>query len=292
MGFKSFRHKKHELIFKNIYLSILETRPTCQRPGQPGRVIFFLHGRFGSAEMWNAIMDSLSGQFRCIAIELPGFGSSTLKSSKTLSFIEYAILVNEVVMSFTKDVDQAVLVGHDLGGALAQWCLSRNPHKVASLMLINSLSLSRALKPLIKSPNLGLQEFWVSFWLHRLLQQSRLVDASCCQGLGTAWVSSIQAIEESWPGLSDRRFWKEALAGFVHPVLLLWGKRDSLNAPEIASDLVQMFRNTDYFLNEDTGHWPFLEQKDWVLAKFKTFLFKTDVDHCAWLRPSTALKSG
>ncbi|QXP85780.1 alpha/beta fold hydrolase [Methylococcus sp. Mc7] len=41
-----------------------------------GPPVLFLHGNPDSADIWDEVVARLNGRFRCIAIDLPGFGRS------------------------------------------------------------------------------------------------------------------------------------------------------------------------------------------------------------------------
>ncbi|MDF1549883.1 MAG: alpha/beta fold hydrolase, partial [Bacteroidales bacterium] len=56
-----------------------------------GPVIVFLHGYLESLKIWNGLKDSLSGEFRMIAPDLPGQGHSTISEEvQTMESMAYA----------------------------------------------------------------------------------------------------------------------------------------------------------------------------------------------------------
>ena len=46
--------------------------------------LVFLHYFSGSAESWRYVVDVLSPQYRCIAIDLPGFGGCRMINSPSI----------------------------------------------------------------------------------------------------------------------------------------------------------------------------------------------------------------
>ena len=46
-----------------------------------GQPVLFLHGNPDSADMWSGVIERLKDKYRCIAIDLPGFGRSEAPAS-------------------------------------------------------------------------------------------------------------------------------------------------------------------------------------------------------------------
>ncbi len=94
--------------------------------------LVFLHYFGGSLNTWNKIIAELSHQFRCIAIDLPGFGNSP--ESKILSVSNCAEEVARVISLLA--LKQYALVGHSMGGKIALSLAALQPSGLASLILI------------------------------------------------------------------------------------------------------------------------------------------------------------
>ncbi|MGK7912266.1 MAG: alpha/beta fold hydrolase [Synechococcus sp.] len=81
-----------------------------------GNPVVFLHGLMGSHRHWLGLMQGLKRQYRCVAIDLLGFGDSS-ESEQECGVSEQVAFVREVVQAL--DLDRYVLVGHSLGGWIA-----------------------------------------------------------------------------------------------------------------------------------------------------------------------------
>jgi pimeloyl-ACP methyl ester carboxylesterase len=84
----------------------------------------------------------------------------------------------------------------------------------------------------------------------------------------------MRAFEVSWPGPFERQHWREELRKCSVPVLLLWGTRDPLNETERALKMVRELPEAYFFENEIAGHWPNLDDPDWVSDKILEFTFR------------------
>ena len=100
-----------------------------------GPTALFVHGIATSAYLWRHVMDALSGQRRCIAIDLPLHGQSPVAAEQDLSLAALAASLDDFcdVLGLT-GVD---LVANDTGGAIAQIFATRYPHRLATLTLTN-----------------------------------------------------------------------------------------------------------------------------------------------------------
>jgi pimeloyl-ACP methyl ester carboxylesterase len=100
-----------------------------------GPTALFVHGIATNAYLWRHVMDALSGQRRCVAIDLPLHGQSPVTAEQDLSLAALAASLDDFcdVLGLT-GVD---LVANDTGGAIAQIFATRYPHRLATLTLTN-----------------------------------------------------------------------------------------------------------------------------------------------------------
>lgn len=81
-----------------------------QGEGQP---IIFLHGFLGEASAWEPVMQQLSGQFRCIALDLLGFGESSKPKLKYTIWHQVEFLQEFIAAMQLNDF---YVAGHSYGG--------------------------------------------------------------------------------------------------------------------------------------------------------------------------------
>jgi pimeloyl-ACP methyl ester carboxylesterase len=105
--------------------------------GNPSLV--FLHYWGGSARTWNKVIDRLQPSFHCIAYDMRGWGSSDApKAGYCVSHLadDAAALIDSLALT------QYVLVGHSMGGKIAQLLASRSPAGLEALILVAPASPS------------------------------------------------------------------------------------------------------------------------------------------------------
>lgn len=117
-----------------------------------GPTALFVHGIATNAYLWRHVMDALSGQRRCIAIDLPMHGQSPVTAEQDLSLAALAAGLDDFceVLGLT-GID---LVANDTGGAIAQIFAARHPQRLATLTLTNCDTVDNlppeAFKPMVE----------------------------------------------------------------------------------------------------------------------------------------------
>ena len=83
--------------------------------GSDQPTLVFLHYFSGAAISWRWVMEILEADFRCVALDLPGFGEAPPLSEPSLA--NYSRFIQDALDAL--DLDRVVLIGHSMGGKLA-----------------------------------------------------------------------------------------------------------------------------------------------------------------------------
>ncbi len=101
------------------------------------QAVVLLHGLPTSAFLWRKVVAELSGHWRCIAPDLLGLGDTTTNDGQGAYGLDSQARVFDAFLH-QLDLERVVLVGHDLGGAVAQFLAVRRGRNVSGLVLCNS----------------------------------------------------------------------------------------------------------------------------------------------------------
>lgn len=102
-----------------------------------GRPLLMFHGNPDWSFLYRGIVLKLRDQFRCIAMDYPGFGLSVHPSeSYGYTPAEHASVVRELVEHL--DVEDALLMGADWGGPIGLDVASRMPDRISGLVIGNT----------------------------------------------------------------------------------------------------------------------------------------------------------
>ncbi|CAN7737421.1 alpha/beta fold hydrolase [Caballeronia sp. LjRoot31] len=95
--------------------------------------VVFLHYWGGSSRTWDDVIAALPTQYRTIAPDLRGWGNSDAPSAG-YALTDFADDVQQLIAAMK--LDRFVLVGHSMGGKIAQLLASRRPQGLAGLVLV------------------------------------------------------------------------------------------------------------------------------------------------------------
>lgn len=143
-----------------------------------GTPLIFLHGFLGEGSAWHLITQELKSQFRCISLDLLGFGESSQPQLKYTIWHQIDFLQEFII---AMQLDQLSLVGHSYGGWTAAAYAIASLGSVPSFKFTNSeLTLPQAnLKSLTLLAPAGIRDdSFVGRYNHLkpLLWENSLVD--------------------------------------------------------------------------------------------------------------------
>lgn len=105
--------------------------PAYAAAGTGPRTILFLHGIGGNRDSFADELPRLAPRWRALSWDMPGYGQST-----AIDPLSFEILAEAAIAVLDAErVEKAVLVGHSLGGMIAQETVARFPQRVSGLVL-------------------------------------------------------------------------------------------------------------------------------------------------------------
>jgi pimeloyl-ACP methyl ester carboxylesterase len=96
--------------------------------------LLFVHGLGGNSSHWSQNLDDLSTHFRCIAVDLPGYGFSSQRTYATPTLTFYANTLLQFIQK--QKLKNVVLVGHSMGGQTAIIATLQKPSVIKKLILV------------------------------------------------------------------------------------------------------------------------------------------------------------
>ena len=138
-----------------------------------GEPIVLIHGFPTSGHLWSDVVPALPEGHRVVVLDLLGFGRSDPAASAHVDINSHADRLVAVLDELK--IDRACIVGHGVGGGIAQSVAVRFPQRVSRLCLVNSVMFNewptwrgrfgRALAPIARY----LPAEWVSEMVHLML---------------------------------------------------------------------------------------------------------------------------
>lgn len=114
-------------------MKILDLSIHVEQHGEGNPAIVFLHYWGGTSRTWSRVAARLQDKFRTVAYDARGWG----QSDKAPAGYALNNLADEVLALIRAlEVKEFVLVGHSLGGKVAQFAASRHPEEFMGLVLV------------------------------------------------------------------------------------------------------------------------------------------------------------
>ena len=248
-----------------------------RRAGQ-GEPILLLHGIPTSSRLWDFVGPDLAGDFDVIAPDLVGYGRSDKPLDRDVSVSAQAGLMPALMDALR--IDRATVVGHVIGGAVAQILTVRQPERVARLGLVDSVCFDSWPIPQMTAlkraaPLVGkLPPGWIFTALGSVLErdlperareslQASLAVWDRSPDTLAAFLRNVEALDSSHT---------EAIAADLGkidvPAHVVWGAADPFQRPEWAPRLRDAIPGATLRL-VDSGHFVPWERPDELVAEIR-----------------------
>ena len=274
----SARLRFHTIATRRARLSTMEAGS--------GPPVVALHGLGGTKGSFLPTVAALAGEFRLIAVDLPGFGDSDKPLRAAYDARYFAGAVVDLLDAL--EIDRAHLIGNSLGGRVALEVGLRHPDRVGGLALL-APSLAwrrdRPWAPLLRlvRPELGLIQFAprpvVEGIVHRLIPGAN--DGWTAAGVDeflrafltpagrAAFYAAARQIYLEEPH-GDQGFWPR-LRELEPEALFVWGRRDRLVPIGFARHVADALPRARH-LELECGHVPQVERPAQTHAAVGAFL--------------------
>lgn len=106
-----------------------------------GDPVVFIHGFPTSGHLWNDVVPLVPAGHRIVVLDLLGYGRSDRPLSRAVDVRAHAERVVELLDELR--IEHACIVGHGVGGGIAQSLAIRHGERVSSLCLVDSVAFDR-----------------------------------------------------------------------------------------------------------------------------------------------------
>ena len=272
-------------------ISIANEKIAFTDVGSGGKTLMFIHGLSSNLKSWNKNVSVLKNDYRCITLDLPGYGKST-KNSTTYSLKDYAGFLNSFIEK--KNLHNVVLLGHSMGGQVAVITVLAVPENFKNLVLIASAGIetfSEEEAMVMKAsyttaiveestPEQIRNNFKMNFYQFpedaEFMVRERIAmrDTDDMNIYSEVVVNNIHAMLDE--PIIDR------LSGIEIPVLMIYGKNDLLipnkyfhpsqDIYSLVKDAKERISTLEVRLIDEAGHFVNFEKPDEVNEEIKQFL--------------------
>ncbi|MFG0320673.1 MAG: alpha/beta fold hydrolase [Planctomycetota bacterium JB042] len=238
--------------------------------GSGAPTVVLLHGWSCDRTYWREQVDDLARAHRVIAVDLAGHGES---GANRTDWTFEGLADDVIAVLEEEDVDDAVVVGHSMGGPIALLVAQRAPERVDGIVAVEALHDADAPRMTDEQARPFLGAYETDF----AGTCARFARAMFPEGTDPALVDEVAADMASAPpevavGLA-RRFpdfvLKDAMAGVTVPVRSINSARSMPTNTEANREYLPDY---DSVLMANVGHFPMLERPVEFNALLRTVL--------------------
>lgn len=239
-----------------------------------GDLLVFLHGVGADRRVWRRQLEHFGASFRAVAWDAPGYGDSGdfagsggSRRAVTISAFSEALL--RLIDYF--GAERAHLVGHSMGGVIAQDFYSRHPARVRSLTLANTtrslrLSMTEAeLEAFLEARKTPLEQGASLAELARALAGNLLAEehdpavhaqvVACLSALRPqSYIEALEAV--------TRYRQRIDLGAVTVPTLIVTSDRDRLTPPTEGAEIAARIPRAKHATLAGAGHMSNMEAPD------------------------------
>jgi len=242
-----------------------------------GPVIILLHGYLETSEIWSSFGEKLAGDFRVIAMDLPGHGlSDVFGEVHTMEFVAEAL--RELLDSL--QLTKVFITGHSLGGYVTLAFLELFPQYLSGYCLFHSHPLAdspEAIKNRHREITLvqkGMKDHMYPANVTKMFATSNVEIFSDAIQRSKEISSSIpgEGIITVLRGMIARPSRLEFMEKGIVPCLWILGRMDNYIPCEGIIEKVKLPSNATLIILENSGHIGFVEEEDLSVEVIKEFV--------------------
>jgi 3-oxoadipate enol-lactonase len=201
-----------------------------QGAGAPAFV--FLHYWGGSSRTWDHVVDRLTPDFRTVALDQRGWGRSA-KPAEGYALADLAEDAQGVIAAL--DLERYILVGHSMGGKVAQLIASYRPRGLVGLALVAPAP------PVPMELPLAVREGMVGAYDSRESVVATVQQVLAPDGLTPGDLEAVIAdslagaapARATWPLATSQEDITAAIGAIEVPVIIISGQNDRVDPPMV-----------------------------------------------------------
>ena len=237
-----------------------------------GAAVVFLHGWMCNRTFWRRQYQELASRnYRCLAIDFRGHGDSEAPPAG-YSIQQLSGDVGATMASL--GLERAVIVGHSMGGMVAQHFCLEQPEQTAALVLVATIASDpgdRLISKRIASDACPMG-FPRAFDRHFDAWFAPGTPKSVRRWVKTQMRSTPEDLGRALVGAYSRFDLTRRLGEIQRPTLVIGTRSDDSAPPGQSRRLAELIPGAQLALIEDCGHFPMLEKPQQLSRKLLPFL--------------------
>ena len=238
--------------------------------------MIILHGLFGMSDNWHNIARKLSETHAVYTLDLRNHGQSPHSD-----IMNYNVMADDILEFINnEDLDQAIIIGHSMGGKTAMTFANKYPEKIAKLVVVDIAP--KAYRPGHQVYFDAMKKINYNATVRKEIEEQlaeKIIDKGELLFLlknlyhketGNFGLKiNLEAIENNYPEIiGEIRFTKPVNV----PTLFIKGEISDYISEKDKEEIKHKFPDVRFAIVPDAGHWVHAENSEGFLKVLKEFI--------------------
>ena len=245
---------------------------------ETGETLLLLHGFGGNKDNWVRLAGELTGSYRVVIPDLPGFGDTSRHWDGDYSMLRQAERVQRFVDAL--GLGRVHVAGHSMGGYIAGILAHRQQERVATLALVTNAGVASP----VESDVARMVAAGDNPLLPRTREEyDRLLEVAAFEPPFIPWPVRTYLADQAIAQADFREYLFDylrrdagelgsRLAELEMPLFVLWGRHDRLIDVSTVEVIRALVPDAETVVMENTGHLPIIEAPAEAAAHYRAFL--------------------
>ena len=255
-----------------MYYQINNVKLCVEDKGQGKPALLFLHFWGGSTKTWTEVTEILKDDYRCISYDHRGWGKSD-KPESGYSIKELA--ADTMALIAELKLDNYIIVGHSMGGKIAQYIGGLKPAGLRGLVLVSPSPAFPTIMPAemyegminaytsLAAINATIDHVFMAETLKPEIRQRIIEDIQ----------NNTTASRLGWPTNALTEDVSEALKNINVPTLIVAAENDIIDSPErLKAEVFANIAGSELEVVKDAGHLVMLQFPETVAQLIRDFV--------------------
>lgn len=232
---------------------------------QSGQTLVFLHGAGSTNQVWQAQWSYFKDKMKVLVPDLPGHGGSSGSSSDTVD--AYANTIIELAAKL--NLQQFIMIGHSMGGAIAQKVAVLAPELLSGLVLVATGAKLRVMPQVFSAIETDYKQYVelaATFSMSESAdeRQKALFKDILSASAPSAAYNDFKACDK-FDALNE-------VGGITVPALIIAGGNDMMTPLKYSQFLNQKIAGSRLEIVDGAGHMVMMEKPDQVNQAIERFI--------------------
>lgn len=244
-----------------------------------GPALLMIHGSGPGVSGWanfNGNLPVFAEHFRCVIIDLPGYGKSdAVEGNPVMECVDACIRLLDAL-----GIDKAHIIGNSLGGIVGGFIAAHHGQRVNRFVTIGGLGMNlfspfpceglNLLTNFVEDPTRERITEWLrSMVFDQEMVTDELIDMRMQAATEPVTLATSRVIysRASQKAMAENFRGPDAVQRIAHlgaisvPTLITWGRDDRVTPVDMALIPMRMIPNAELHIFPNCGHWAMIERK-------------------------------